>query len=155
MSEGVIQYCFQYASNTHTLQFLCDTEGEYSGRKLELSQIIELNKILFPQDSNNIQEADLIRPCLYIFILDKNKPIGMFILEYLTTSALYLMSFGIIHEYRGKGIGRLMYELAVSLCKIRNKKMIFDCGEDIAPFYKKLGANEFSRKNNSVFMYDN
>lgn len=116
-------------------QYYCDIPN---------NDIHTLQNKLFPYERWSLEDVEKISNTIGIYVLyDNDLPIGMFCLKPLTNFICYLTSFGIISEYRRKGIGRTLYNYVKELARNYTIDIMFDSHateDNVTSFYTNIGA---------------
>ena len=123
-------------------------------RLLELVQELALFEKAPHEVTVSLEEFEFAgfseHPVWWAFVVENEEQIVGFALYYIRYSTwkgcrMYLEDIIITEEYRGKGLGKLLFELLIIEAKERNLKgivwQVLDWNEDAIEFYKKYNAN--------------
>ncbi len=73
----------------------------------------------------------------------QKRPIGLFWVQSMTRNIAYMSTFGIIEEFRGRGIATKLFKYAQFLLKSNDRTLLFDSNVENIPakcFYTKMGC---------------
>ncbi len=123
-------------------------------RLLELVQELALFEKAPHEVTVSLEEFEFAgfseHPVWWAFVVENEHQILGFALYYIRYSTwkgcrMYLEDIIITEEYRGKGLGKLLFDQLIIEAKERNLKgivwQVLDWNEDAIEFYKKYNAN--------------
>ena len=123
-------------------------------RLLELVQELALFEKAPHEVTVSLEEFEFAgfseHPVWWAFVVENEEQIVGFALYYIRYSTwkgcrMYLEDIIITEEYRGKGLGKLLFDQLIIEAKERNLKgivwQVLDWNEDAIEFYKKYNAN--------------
>ncbi len=123
-------------------------------RLLELVQELALFEKAPHEVTVSLEEFEFAgfseHPVWWAFVVENEQQIVGFALYYIRYSTwkgcrMYLEDIIITEEYRGKGLGKLLFDQLIIEAKERNLKgivwQVLDWNEDAIEFYKKYNAN--------------
>ena len=107
-----------------------------------VDEVYEAYKNVFPINTQSIYILDIGE---WIILMDDGKVVGLCMLETYPSGKVCLYSFGIISEYRRKGLGTKFFKFVSSLV---DKPALFVSAQtpDMKEFYTKAGATFLSDK---------